>query len=279
MQPDDANPAIPPPTSPPSERPAPPALPVNRATGGRANAREWLITLGAALIAGVASGLIGERTYDRFQPPASVAEATDALSLNLTALNAETAKANGRNGALVFGTLGGLLGLGLGMAGGLSRRSVQGAVTGALLGLLLGAVAGALPSFVMMPWQWHHRQDNADSDSVMLPILLHGGLWGVLGAAAGLAFGLGRWGLKPVRLVQGAVGGLVGAVLGAVVHDAIGFAVFPLERTDEAFASSRGARLMAHLCVAVCVAAGAVLVAGANRRPERTATPPTARPA
>jgi hypothetical protein len=268
MQPHEADP----PGSVPSPPPAPAAAPAHRPARAQAAAGMWLTALGAALLAGAVSGLIGERTHKHFQPPAEVAEALNPGSLNTVLLNLETSKAHGRNGAVVYGTLGGLLGLGLGLAGGLARRSITGAIAGGIVGLILGAVAGALPSFAVMPWIWYNRHDNADASSLLVPILVHGGLWCALGAAAGLAYGLGRTGLNPAGLLKSAIGGLVGAALGVVVYDAIGFGLFPLSRTDESFAASITTRMLAHLCVAVFVALGTVLMGTSQYHP----TPPTA---
>jgi hypothetical protein len=210
--------------------------------------------LAAALLSGAASGLVGEAAYNHFQP----SDAASGQRFDFTRLNVEQAQANARNGAMVYGALGGLLGLGLGLAGGLSRRSLGAAVTGAAVGLMLGAAAGGLPPFAVMPWYAGHRADEP-SATTLLPILFHVALWCLLGAAAGLAYGLGRDGPRPARLFHGALGGLIGAAVGALVYEVVGALVFWDARTNETFAATTAARALAHVCVAVFVALGAVL--------------------
>src|SRR5579864_3121200 len=128
-----------------------------------------LMALTAALLAGIASWRIGEATTDYFKP----SEAAASARFDFTALNREMEQINARNAAIAFGALGGLLGLALGATGGLSRRTVRGTLIGAILGLLLGVAAGALPPFVIMPWQWRHRNDDPPSIELLMPLLTH----------------------------------------------------------------------------------------------------------
>jgi hypothetical protein len=235
----------------------------------RATVSTWLMALAAALLAGIASWLFGEATYQSFK----ASEAAASQKYDFTAVNRETAIANGRNGALAFGALGGLLGLGLGVAGGLSRRSVRGALQSAVVGLILGAAAGALPSFAVMPWQWRHRNDDPSSTNLLAPLLIHGGLWCGLGAAAGLAYGLGRGGLRPRPLLEGMLGGLVGAAIGTVSYEMVGAMAFPLGKTVEPFSSTASTRLLARLSVAVFTALGAVVMLHLNRSRDVKAIP------
>jgi hypothetical protein len=270
--PDEAGPPAPEPA--PVPVPVPPAdvTPLGGPRGGRGpSAGLWSAALVAALVAAFSSWGAGEATYRTYQP----SEAAAAQSYRFKELNEQTAIANARNGAIVFGTLGGLLGLALGLAGGLSRLSVPGALAGAAAGLVLGAAAGALPAFGIMPWQWMHRHDDPTS-TTLVPILIHVGLWCGLGAAAGLAFGLGRVGPKAAALVVGAFGGLAGALAGTVVHELVAALAFPMDRTDEPFAPTALTRLLPHLCVALFTAAGAVLTAGSL---DRTGRKPLAGPA
>lgn len=221
----------------------------------------WLIALAAALLAGVASWPIGEATRRYFKP----SEAAAAQRYDFRALNRETAIANARNGALAFGALGGLLGLGLGLAGSLSRRPSRGALRSAAVGLILGAATGALPSFAILPWHWQTRHDDPASIDLTMPLLIHAGLWCGLGAAAGLAYGLGRRGLKPRPLLAGALGGLIGAAIGTVFYELVGAMSFPLERTTDPFSATASTRLLARLSVAVFAALGAVVSLNSRR--------------
>jgi hypothetical protein len=176
-----------------------------------------------------------------------------------TALNKEMPIVNSENAALTFGVLGGLLGLALGIAGGVCARSPDRALAGAITGFVLGAAAGALPSFVLMPWQWVHRNDDPPSTVLLTPILVHLGLWAGTGLAAGIAFAIGMGGLnKPARLFEAAIAGLAGAMLGSFVFDLVGAAAFPLDHTARPFSESVGTRFLARICVATFVGLGAI---------------------
>lgn len=223
----------------------------------------WLSAVVAALLAGAVSGAAGEWTRELSRP----SDKESAQHYIWSALNQSMARHFGRNGAIVYGTLGGLLGLALGAAGGLARGSGSAAVAGAT-GLVLGAAAGASSAYVLLPWQWLHRADYATSMS-LVPVLVHCGLWGGLGAAAGFAYGLGREGADAAALVRGALGGLVGALIGTVVHELVVALGFPTVRTDEVFATTTVTRMLPHLCVALFTAAGAVALLQA--KPARSA--------
>ena len=95
----------------------------------------WMLILGMGLLAGLGAWSVGESFLDYFQP----SEAASAQRNSFAALNRETARTNGLNGAVAFGSLGALLGLGLGLAGGISRRAVGWSLVGGLVGLVLGA--------------------------------------------------------------------------------------------------------------------------------------------
>ncbi len=175
-----------------------------------------------------------------------------------TALNLEMPVVNARNAALTLGVLGGLLGFALGLAGGLTRGRPDRALAGAAAGLTLGAAAGALPSFMLMPWQWAHRNDDPSSIFLLVPMLIHLGLWSGAGLASGLAFGIGTSGLKPARLFEATLAGLAGAMLGTLAYEMVGASLFPLAHTALPFSETAGTRLLARICVAGFVGLGAV---------------------
>src|SRR5205823_4510487 len=107
-------------------------------------------------------------------------------------------------------------------------------------------------------------------------LLIHGGLWCGLGGAAGLAYALGRRGLKPGPLLEGALGGLIGAAIGTVFYELIGAMCFPLSRTTSPFSATAPTRLLARLSVAVFAALGAVvwLNSGRSRSAKADSSPP-----
>jgi hypothetical protein len=224
----------------------------------------WILVLVLAMLAGAAAWRVGESTLDYFKP----SEAASANYRDTTDLNREMPRVKALNGALHFGVLGGLLGLALGLAGGLSRWSLAGALSGALAGLILGTAAGALPSFVVMPWDFEHRHDDPSKTELLMPMLVHMGLWSGAGLAAGLAFGIGAYGFKPLRLFETALAGLIGAMLGTFVYELAGAILFPLARTANPFSETAGTRLLARLCVAGFVSLGAI-----RSLPSRRAAP------
>ncbi len=216
--------------------------------------RIWILLMALALLAGTGAWLVGERTFEYARPSRAAA----ANMRDYTALNQEMPGVNAINGALTFGVLGALLGLALGLGGGLFRRSASSAVIGALAGLILGAAAGALPSLVVMPWQWRHRNDDPATLDLLVPMLMHFALWGAVGLAAGLAFGIGSSGTRPFRLIEAALAGLAGAMLGTFVYEIAGAILFPFAQTTSPFSATSGTRLFARLCVAGFVALGAI---------------------
>jgi hypothetical protein len=212
-----------------------------------------ILIIGLAMLAGAGAWWIGEYTMFYFMPSKAVENYRDP-----TALNLEMPVVNAKNAALTFGVLGGLLGFALGIAGGLSTRSPYRALAGAVAGLILGGAAGALPSFILMPWHWAHRNDDPPSVMLLTPMLVHLGLWCGAGLASGLAFGIGSSGFKPSRLVEAALAGLAGAMLGCFVFDMVGASLFPLAHTARPFSETVGTRFLARVCVAAFVGLGAV---------------------
>jgi hypothetical protein len=214
------------------------------------------------MLAAVVSWLVGESTYNLFRPSLAASENYRDPS----GLNREMPGVNSRNGALTYGTSGGLLGLALGLAGGLVGRSPGRAVLGAVAGLILGTAAGALPSFIIMPWQWAHRNDDPASLDLLAPLLIHLGLWSAVGLAAGLAFGIGSQVSRPARLLEAALVGLVGAMVGTFVYEMVGAFLFPADHTVDPFPGTSGMRLLARLCIAGFVGLGAIRALPAETR-------------
>jgi hypothetical protein len=144
------------------------------------------------------------------------------------------------------------------LAGGLAGRSAGRAALAAFAGLILGTAAGALPSFIVMPWHWDHRNDDPATLDLLGPFLIHLGLWSAVGLAAGLAFGIGARGFKPARLLEAALVGLVGAIAGTFVFEMVGAIRFPFDHTADPFSDTPGTRLLARLCVAGFVGLGVI---------------------
>lgn len=177
-----------------------------------------------------------------------------------------------RRATLAFGAFGGVLGLSLGLAGGLASGSARRAASAGLVGLVLGGAAGAGVSFVAIPPYQQQMLTLSEGqgaevdfdqlvarrngyEALLWPSLMHGVIWASLGAAAGLALGLG---LDPRRKGAGLVGGLLGAVLATLLYGLGGPAVFVLAEPPSPIPELREARAAIFFGVAVLVALGAV---------------------
>jgi hypothetical protein len=249
MTSDDAVPSPSDPPTPPREMTQPPDIKPDREVW------VWVAIPVVAVLAGAAAWYCGELTLDRFNP----SDKASSQRFDFSVLNKEMAWATSLNGAAAFAVLGGLLGLSLGLVGGLGRRSAAGAILGAAVGLFLGAAAGALPSFAIMPWHWKHRGDDEYRGQLVLPTLVHLGLWCSLGLTAGLAFGLGRYGPRPSRLFVTGAAGLIGAIIGTSLFELAGALLFPLDETVNPFSATWQTRLLARLSVALFVGLAVML--------------------
>jgi hypothetical protein len=90
---------------------------------------------------------------------------------------------------------------------------------------------------------------------LLLPLLVHGGVWSAIGLAAGSAFGAGLGGRG--RILHAALGGLSGAIAATLVIEVASALAFPLAKAHRPVSEAPGARLLACLGVASFVAAGA----------------------
>jgi hypothetical protein len=200
----------------------------------------------AGLLAGLIAFGIGEATYDLIQ--AEMVPQNMVGSIVMVVNRATTTVADTRNAALAFGALGACLGACLGVAGGLARRSSAAAVTGGLLGVLLDLAIGVGASLALLPWFIKARYDYFQYD-LAIALTMHVTIWGLLGAAAGLAFAVGLG--EPRCAGRSLVAGWVGAVLGALAFELIGAVVFPSANTNYPISETWPTRLMARLLVSV----------------------------
>jgi hypothetical protein len=161
-----------------------------------------------------------------------------------------------RNGAVAFGVFGLFLGGCLGLAGALARRP-RFAVAAAGLGSILGFAAGAGASLALLPLCIDSKIRYPANDLV-ITFLMHGAIWGLLGAVAGLAFAVGLG--ERNFWVRALVTGFAGALIGAVAFDLIGVLAFPMAKTDDPISRTWVTRLMARLMVTVATTATVSLV-------------------
>jgi len=238
--------------------------------GGRSAGR-WTRTLVAGVVAGLVAWLGGEACLNRIKPPRHAVN-SKGLVLNITDRR-EVAVADAKNAGLAFAFLGASLGAGLGVAGGLARRSDRAAAAAALLGLIVGAAGGAGMSLALLPPYNDYKARHPDEAArdLILPLLVHAGIWSAVGALGGLAYGLGlgvrRW------LPRIVLGGLAGAALGTMAYELIGAVAFPAAQTTQFVSATWPTRLFARLAVTILAAAGVALAASEpNKRASRPAT-------
>jgi len=218
------------------------ATAAERARAGLGRA-QWLVVI-AGLLAGLVSFAIGEAVHEII--PAAKEEVNLMGNKSMVVNRSTSMAADARNGALTFALLGLCLGGCLGLAGGLARRSTSGAVTGSMVGSLFGIALGAGVSLALLPRCLAMRYEYFKYD-LLISLVMHGLIWGLLGAAAGLAYAVGIG--KPRLSGQAVTAGFTGAVLGAVVFELVGSAFCEAARTGEVISGSWQTRLMARLLV------------------------------
>ena len=219
-----------------------------------------------ALIAGiliaVAGAWIAANLADRFRFIENVQHSVKypGLKHELPSTTLEVGRA-AQNAAVAYALLGAILSLILGVTAGcfLGRFSTPRVLAAGFAGIVLGASFGAASSYGLTPI-YFHRMGTAD---VTLSLLIHLGIWTAVGAASGVAFGLGS-GSRDV-LVRSLVGGITGAALGTVLFDISG-AFFPLAHTERPLSEEAGTRLAANIVLCLCVASGIVVVASQKTR-------------
>jgi hypothetical protein len=220
--------------------------------------------LGAGLVAGVASWLIGELVRETFKPPLQTQVMMGQVIKK--AKFEDQSAADFRNATLAFTILGGLMGAALGMAGGLAGKSPAAGPIAAAVGVLVGSLfaAGASLGFLPLYFRALDVSQEALSHDLVLPLVVHAGIWAACGLAGGVAFGFGlRAGAT--HIAKCGIGGLIGAALGAAIYELIGAMVFPAAVTTRPLSLSWSTRLMARLLVAILAAVmAAVFVSSAG---------------
>ncbi len=231
-------------------------------------ARLVAFALGAGLVAALASWGIGEAVAEHFRPKTHVVFGSGGPMT--IASPDELMATQAKNATLAYVILGAVAGLALGLAGGLARSSPRSGVVAATVGLTLGAAAGGFVSGRVIPVYHRFQEDRQDTASrnVTVPLFIHGAIWSAVGAAGGLAFGLGAGGRGLVA--RGLVGGLVGAGVGTAVYELVGAIAFPLDKTVEPISQGWASRLLARSAVTILAAVGIALALSADGRAPRT---------
>ena len=228
--------------------------------------RVWALAITAGLIAGFGSWLIGEALPGRFRPVEASTGARASAEEKARGVVEATASES-TVASLAFGSMGAVLGLTLGLAGGSVRGSARAALIAAVVGAILGGTAGAGMSRVLLPIYFRHL--DPDHGDLTLAILILGGIWPIIGATGGAAFGIGLG--QPGHVLRALLGGLLGALAGLLVYEIVGALAFPLDKTSNVLSATWGTRLFARLAVTSLASAGAA--AGAMNPVKEVATP------
>jgi hypothetical protein len=216
--------------------------------------RVWALALTAGLIAGFAAWLIGESVHGRFAPPDGRTGrrlSPEQIQSRRRAIDVSQAL----EASVAFGALGAVTGLALGLAGGCARGSARAALIAAVAGSICGGAAGAIMPRILLPI--YYRMYNPDRDDLILAVLIQGGNWSVIGAAAGAAFGIGLG--DRGRALRALLGGLLGAAAGVLVYEFVGAMAFPLDEASSPVSATWGTRLFARLAVTIFTSAGAAI--------------------
>jgi hypothetical protein len=224
----------------------------------------WLLALGAGLAAGLLSWAAGEWTYPRFKMrdaivlPANYYQTSgyQRQALHSEVMGRAHAAVERKRTTATFGFLGLVLGTALGLIGGLVAGFRPGAVAGAVAGGIVAGAVGAGLSWIVTPVYFQYL----DPEQGFLALFLaRAAIFMPLGAAAGLALGLGLY--DRATFMSALCGGLAGALLGTIALESAISISFPLLPTFEVIPTGWPSRLITHLCVAAFTAAMAGLAA------------------
>lgn len=224
----------------------------------------WAFAIAAALVAVAATSVVDVLYSDRFnEVPAMAGGGGDATR------QAEAASGQAQLGAILNGTLGGLLGLGLGAAGGLSRRSARAAVAAALFGAIGAGGAGLMTPNPMVKFYDRNEVTTPDESGgipmeMVVPLAAHAGIWVPIGAIAGLALGWGA--ARKAGAGRGLAGGLAGALMATLLYEVLGAILFPASGAESPVANGFDARILASALVATLttIAAAAFVLSGSR---------------
>jgi hypothetical protein len=218
------------------------------------------LSMAAAVVAGLLAWQAGERTYPYFVPVLTRIPGAEKMNpyerqgLMNAQLKEKLAIAESQNAALMYGLLAALVAAALGLAGGFARWSLLAGLAAAVLGGAIAAAASAGMS-LMLAQRVFYPYMEPDS-SLILPFLVHLGMWAPAGLAGGaaLGFGVGGWRVVPKAML----GGLIGAIAGTLAFEIFNAAYFALVRVESPIPALRTTRLAADLCVALGTALGAL---------------------
>src|SRR5579885_1558701 len=150
-------------------------------------------------------------------------------------------QADFKNAVLVFTLVGGITAVALGFAGGLvSRSPARGMIVG-FSALVVGGFVASGASLALVPLFYRHYVP--DTNDLLTPTLIHGGIWAAIAAVSGLAFGIG---MRNWRVLPATIGGAcLGAIVAAVLFHLLSAGLFAASGSTEPLAGSSPLRLLA----------------------------------
>jgi hypothetical protein len=227
---------------------------VKRTGEAASRGQVWAIVLACGAAAGLVSWLAGELAHGAFRPRLIVVEAMGMKSLQPSRESQRAADL--KNATLVFSILGGVTGLAVGIAGGMAIHSPARGLKVGLLALGAGALVGALASFALA--RFFFQELIPDSNDLLSPILIHGGIWTAIAAVGGIAFAFAT-GTSKRRLADAIAGACFGAILATIFYHALAAAVFPEAKSTEVVANTAIVRFLAMSLVPILTAVGAAI--------------------
>jgi hypothetical protein len=220
--------------------------------GLRPRRATWAIVLACGVAGGLVSWLAGELAFGAFRPRLFLVQTMGTSSLQPSRDSQRAADI--KNATLVFAILGGVTGLAMGLAGGVAAHAPARSLKVGLLALGAGALAGALASLGLVPLFF--RELVPDTNDLLTPILIHGGIWTAIGAVGGIAFAIGT-GRSKRQFADAIAGACFGAVLATIFYHVLAAAIFPDAKSTVAVANTAIVRFLAMSLVPIMIAIGA----------------------
>lgn len=218
------------------------------------------LALVAGSLAGIVSSLCGESSRGIIKPRLITAKSKGRTIR--VATRHDQAISDAQNAGLAFAIVGGFLSAGLGAAGGLARGRQRAAAMAGSVGLILGLAAGIGASAAVLAVYnaYFERHPDEVAQNLILPLVVHVGIYSTVAAAGGLAFAIGL-GMRE-RVAACVLGAMAGAAFAAITFDLIGPAVSPLARSAQIVPATRVSRVVSRLSVTLFAAAGTAFAAG-----------------
>ena len=234
----------------------------------RAPRRWYVIALGAGIVAGLLSWLIGEATLEVFK-----AKEIEFVYLGMRNVGPSADSRNAalfKNAVLAYAVLGGVTGLALGLAGGIAGRSNLRGVVAGVIALVLGSLAGGLAALGLL--SFYYRQLVPDPNDLLRPIMICGGIAVAISAVSGAAFAIAA--RRGRRVPAAMLAACLGAIWSTIMFFILSEYFFADSSSTEPLAGPPLVRLLAKMLLtimaALCAACGTL---GGLLRPQATQVP------